>query len=156
MIELGLLLCFAIDPPNLGLSLPPGFEVSQIAGDDLVHDAFVMTVHPKGHILVGGRGFLKVLVDTNNDGKAESATTILERSDLFPMGVHWTEKELLFVSDRGVWSLPMDGLNPKGKPTLVAEVKAKGEHDAHAVKRGPDGWLYMMCGNMAGVDEKWA
>lgn len=146
----------AADSPNLGLSLPPGFQATLAAGDDLVHDAFVMAVHPKGHVLVGGRGFLKVLVDADGDGKAESATTILEKPDLFPMGLWWSEKELLFVSDRGVQSLPMDGLKPTGPPNLILPVKARGEHDAHAVKRGPDGWLYLMCGNMAGVDESWA
>ena len=143
-------------PPSLGLSLPPGFEVSLVAGDELVHDAFVMTVHPKGHVLVGGRGYLKVLVDADGDGKAESAKTIDARPDLFPMGLWWTEKEFLFVSDKGLWSLPMEGLTPKGPATLVEAVKAKGEHEAHAVKRGPDGWLYVMCGNMAGIDESWA
>jgi putative heme-binding domain-containing protein len=151
-----LAISFAASPPNLGLSLPPGFQATLVAGDDLVHDAFVMAVHPKGHVLVGGRGFLKVLVDADGDGKAESANTILEKPDLFPMGLWWSEKELLFVSDRGVQSLPMDGLKPTGPPTLVLPVKARGEHDAHAVKRGPDGWLYLMCGNMAGVDESWA
>ncbi len=30
-----------------------------------------------------------------------------------------------------------------------------GEHDAHAIRKGPDGWWYLLNGNMAGVNEKY-
>ncbi len=35
-------------------------------------------------------------------------------------------------------------------------MKTGGEHDAHALRRGPDGWLYLLCGNNAGIDRKYA
>ena len=28
-----------------------------------------------------------------------------------------------------------------------------GEHSAHAIRRGPDGWLYVLAGNMTGIDD---
>src|SRR5262249_43816386 len=31
-----------------------------------------------------------------------------------------------------------------------------GEHDAHAIKRGPDGWLYVLCGNSTGIGKAFA
>src|SRR5262249_30135279 len=31
-----------------------------------------------------------------------------------------------------------------------------GEHHGHALKRGPDGWLYVLCGNTAGIDARYA
>jgi hypothetical protein len=30
--------------------------------------------------------------------------------------------------------------------------KTGGEHSAHAIRRGPDGWLYVLCGNNTGID----
>jgi hypothetical protein len=35
-------------------------------------------------------------------------------------------------------------------------MKTGGEHSAHAIRRGPDGWLYVLCGNNAGIDATYA
>ena len=32
-------------------------------------------------------------------------------------------------------------------------MKTGGEHAAHAIRRGPDGWLYVLCGNNTGIDK---
>jgi putative heme-binding domain-containing protein len=39
------------------------------------------------------------------------------------------------------------GAGRQRPPELLAAFKTGGEHDAHAVRRGPDGWLYVLCGN---------
>ena len=35
-------------------------------------------------------------------------------------------------------------------------MKTGGEHTAHAIRRGPDGWLYVLCGNNTGIDKSYA
>ena len=35
-------------------------------------------------------------------------------------------------------------------------MKTGGEHNAHAIRRGPDGWLYVICGNFTGIDASYA
>jgi putative heme-binding domain-containing protein len=35
-------------------------------------------------------------------------------------------------------------------------MKTGGEHAAHAIRRGPDGWLYVLCGNNTGIDRSYA
>src|SRR5205085_658800 len=43
-----------------------------------------------------------------------------------------------------------------GPSELIRKLKTGGEHDAHAIRRGPDGWLYVLCGNNAGVTRAFA
>ena len=43
-----------------------------------------------------------------------------------------------------------------GPPELIRALNTGGEHHAHAVKRGPDGWLYVLCGNMTGINASYA
>ena len=35
-------------------------------------------------------------------------------------------------------------------------MKTGGEHAAHALSRGPDGWLYLLCGNNTGINNTYA
>ena len=43
-----------------------------------------------------------------------------------------------------------------GPPERILKIRAGGEHDAHAVRRGPDGWFYLLAGNGAGVNASYA
>jgi putative heme-binding domain-containing protein len=43
-----------------------------------------------------------------------------------------------------------------GPSELIRKLKTGGEHDSHDIKRGPDGWLYVLCGNMTGIDKSFA
>src|SRR5262249_19100129 len=43
-----------------------------------------------------------------------------------------------------------------GPSELNRAMKTGGEHDAHAIRRGPDGWLYVLCGNSTGIDKTFA
>ena len=39
---------------------------------------------------------------------------------------------------------------------MIRKLKTGGEHAAHAVLRGPDGWLYLLCGNNTDIDKSYA
>ena len=49
-----------------------------------------------------------------------------------------------------------NGNHAAGPSQLIRAMKTGGEHTAHALKRGPDGWLYLLCGNNANIDASYA
>src|ERR1043165_2560609 len=51
--------------------LPAGFEIVEFADSKLANDIHVMTVDPKGRVVVAGRGYIRILVDDDGDGKAD-------------------------------------------------------------------------------------
>ena len=63
-----------------GFRVPDGFEVSLYAGDDLAHDIFSMTTAAKGRIAVAGKDYVKILHDTDGDGKADKLFVKVSKS----------------------------------------------------------------------------
>ncbi len=54
-----------------------------------------------------------------------------------------------FVGDGGIWMVSdsdNDGFVDT-EPNRVLEIKTGGEHDAHALRKGPDGYWYLIAGN---------
>ena len=58
--------------------VPDGFIVEQFAGDDLAHDIYTMTIAPDGQVVVSGPGYIRVLIDGDADGVAESSQLFAE------------------------------------------------------------------------------
>jgi len=140
-----------------GLRVPDGFEVTEYAGSDLANDIFCMTIDPKGRVIVSGRGYTRILVD-DGKGKAARAIDFLAGPKDGAMGLLWEGDSLYVVGDGGLRryrDADGDG-KPDGPPELIRTLKTGGEHDAHALRRGPDGWLYLLCGNNTGIDKKFA
>jgi putative heme-binding domain-containing protein len=135
-----------------GFHLPPGFSVTEYAGDDLVHDCYTLTINPQGQVVVAGRGYIRTLIGMD---RAERAVEIADHPKDGAMGLLWERNTLWAVGDGGLRRFT---IGPDGKPTgpseLVYKLKTGGEHDAHALRRGPDGWLYLLCGNETGVGAK--
>lgn len=140
---------------SIGLRLPAGFSVTEFARDDWAHDSYTLTVNPKGQIVVAGRGYIRTLIDDDGDGKADRAIDVANRPKDGAMGLLWEGDSLFCVGDGGLWQFQID---KDGKavepPSLIRKLKTGGEHDAHALRRGPDGWLYLLCGNMTGISAK--
>jgi putative heme-binding domain-containing protein len=134
-----------------GLRVPDGFEVTEYAGSDLANDIFCMTIDPKGRVIVSGRGYTRILVD-DGKGKATRAIDFIHGPKDGAMGLLWEGDSLFVVGDGGLWRHREGG----GKPELIRALKTGGEHDSHALRRGPDGWLYLVCGNNAGLSDKFA
>jgi putative heme-binding domain-containing protein len=152
------LLCLALAPsaapaPVTDLKLPAGFTAKLYADNPIVPDIYTMTIDDDGRVLVAGPGYVRVLVDDDGDGYADRAVDLIDGLKDGPMGL-LAEGEFLFVvSDGGLKRYR--GYNGKdklqGPPETLLTLKTVSEHDAHAVRRGPDGWLYLLCGNNAGV-----
>ena len=68
------------------------------------------------------------------------------------MGLFWEGDCLYAVGDGGlrVWR-DASGMG-RGRPSqLLFHCRTGGEHLAHAVARGPDGWLYLLVGDGTGI-----
>src|SRR5438552_1523072 len=83
-----------------GLRVPPGFEVREFAGDDLAHDIFTMTLDPRGRVVVAGRGYIRLLIDDDGDGRADRAVPIADHPKDGAMGLLW-EGDTLYAGGHG-------------------------------------------------------
>ena len=54
------------------LNVPAGFKVTQFSDDELATNIYSMTIDRLGRVVVAGPGYIKILVDEDNDGKADS------------------------------------------------------------------------------------
>lgn len=140
-------------PPAPDLKLPPGFTAKLYADNPLAPDVYTMTIDDAGRVLIAGRGYVRALVDDDNDGTADRAVDLIDGLKEGPMGLLAEGDSLFVVSDGGLKRYrSYNGRDKlKGPAELLLALKTGGEHDAHALRRGPDGWLYLLCGNMAGV-----
>jgi putative membrane-bound dehydrogenase-like protein len=141
-----------------GLRVPPGFEVTEFADSKLANDIFSMTLDPRGRVVVSGRGYIRILVDDDNDGRADRAIDFAAGPKDGAQGLLWEGTVLYFTGDGGLRRYRDENGDGKadGPSELIRAMNTGGEHNAHAVKRGPDGWLYVLCGNMSGIDPTYA
>lgn len=146
----------AADPGSHGLRLPAGFEVTEFAGSDLANDIYTLTIDPKGRVVVSGRGYIRRLVDDDGDGKADRAVTIADGPKDGAMGLFWEGDRLYVTGDGGLRRYRIRNDRADGPSELLRKMKTGGEHDAHAIRRGPDGRLYVLCGNNTGIDRTFA
>jgi putative membrane-bound dehydrogenase-like protein len=148
-------------PTNLcaqNLKVPPSFEVVEFADGKLANDIHVMTVDPKGRVVVAGRGYIRILVDDDGDGKADRALDFTAQPKDGAMGLLWEGDTLYVMGDGGLrrFTAKKNGDKADGPSELIRALKTGGEHSSHAIRRGPDGWLYVLCGNNAGIDKSYA
>jgi putative heme-binding domain-containing protein len=141
-----------------GLRVPAGFEVVEFADEKLATDIYCLTVDPKGRVLVSGRGYLRLLIDDNHDGKADRAIDFADNPKDGAMGLFWEGLSLYVMGDGGLRRLRVaDGASRAVGPSeLIQKLQTGGEHSAHAIQRGPDGWLYVLCGNSTGINRSLA
>ncbi|MHC5543964.1 DUF7133 domain-containing protein, partial [Singulisphaera rosea] len=63
---------------DLGLKVPPGFRVTLYSDQGLANDIYAMTLDAEGRLVVTSRGYVKLLHDSDGDGKADRATLYAE------------------------------------------------------------------------------
>jgi putative heme-binding domain-containing protein len=140
-----------------GLRVPPGFEVTEFADGALANDVFCMTLDPLGRPVVSGQGYVRILVDTDGDGRADKALNFAKAPADGAMGLWWEGDTLWCMGDGGLRRYASASGAGRERPSeLVFPLKTGGEHDAHAIRRGPDGWLYVLCGNNTGIRSRHA
>ena len=83
-----------------GFTLPPGFVVTEFAGDDLANDIYTMTIDARGRVFVAGRGYIRNLIDDDGEGRADRA---LDFADSPKDGAHGllVEDDTLFAVGDG-------------------------------------------------------
>jgi putative membrane-bound dehydrogenase-like protein len=143
---------------RLGLRVPPGFAVDEVADAALANDIFRMTLDPRGRVVMAGRGYIRTLIDDDGDGRADRAVDFADGPRDGAMGLLWEGDTLFVTGDGGLRRYrDRDGDGRADGPSeLIRAMKTGGEHNAHAILRGPDGWLYVICGNFTGIDASFA
>lgn len=141
-----------------GLRVPDGFEVTEFADSRLANDICHLTLDPKGRPVVAGRGYIRILVDDDRDGRADRAIDFAAEPKDGAQGMLWEGTSLFVCGDNGFRRFrDADGDGRADGPSeLIRFVRTGTEHGAHAIKRGPDGWLYVVCGNSTGIDKSYA
>ena len=147
--------CWSARAQEPSFDVPEGFEVSLFADDDLAHDIYSLTIDAHGRVVVSGPGYVKILHDDNGDGRADRAQLF---SGLPAGGAHgmlFLGDHLLATGDDTVMlQRDTDGDGAAdGEPEVWARLRNP-EHGANGIVQGPDGWIYIVCGNDAGVSEK--
>ncbi|MFV0445471.1 MAG: HEAT repeat domain-containing protein [Planctomycetaceae bacterium] len=141
---------------DLGVRVPEGFAVTQYADDELAHDIHCLTIDSHGRVVVSGPGYIKTLIDSDQDGRAESARLLAEPK-AGAQGLCFHGDDLLCTAEGGLVRYRDrngDGQSD-GPPDLFMRLATGGEHDAHAIHRGPDGWWYLIAGNVSGIGERY-
>lgn len=141
----------------LGVQVPEGFEVTLYADDELAHDVYSMTIDSLGRVVVSGAGYVRILVDADNDGRAETFKEYASEPKTGAQGMYFHGRDLICLGDQGLQRYTDRDGNDQidGPPQVFVKLHCGGEHDAHAIRKGPDGWWYLLNGNMAGVNEKY-
>lgn len=142
------------------MTVPPGFAVELFAAEPELVNPVAMAFDERGRVWVAesleyprrdpgpGRDRVRILSDTDGDGKADSAVTFLDGLNI-PSGIAvghggvWiaAAPDLLFVQDT-------DGDGKADRQEVV--VTGFGRLDTHELPNsltwGPDGWLYGLNG----------
>jgi putative membrane-bound dehydrogenase-like protein len=129
----------------------PGFRVTVFADETLANDTYAMTLDARGRVVVTTAGSVTTLHDTDGDGKADKATPYAT-TPTGGMGLCFDGDDLLFCGDG--WLSRYRDADGDGKadgpPERIIPLQFA-EHGGHAMRKGPDGWWYVIGGNDSGI-----
>ncbi len=140
--------------------IDPEFKVERLVTDEQAGSLIAMTFNATGDILVSREGGgIYLIRDANRDGTYESVTPYSEQvknvQGLLSLG---TRVFAVGEGPQGGALYQLYDQNNDGRAdSVTAIVKfrgAIGEHGPHTVRLGPDGLLYVLCGNFAQVDAR--
>ncbi|QDV19822.1 Cytochrome c [Gimesia panareensis] len=140
-----------------GLKVPEGFRATLFADDHLAHDIYCMTVDSLGRVVVSGPGYVRILIDSDQDGVADSFKQYADGPASGAQGMYFLGRDLLCTGDAGLIRYRDQDADDRadGKPDVFLKTRTGGEHNTHSIQKGPDGWWYLLLGNTAGIDEKY-
>lgn len=155
MIELATLCCLLQDADKLrtveefGLRIAPGFGITLVADHNVANDIYAMTLDAKGRVVVTSSGWIKTL-----EG---GAATLFATTRTGGMGMCFDGNDLLFSGDGGFWRYrDADGDGKADGPPENLGKFVSGEHGHHAMRKGPDGFWYLIGGNDTGIGKQHA
>ncbi len=143
---------------QIDVQLPPGFQIEKIAGNDLATDIYCLAVNSRGDVLVSGPGYIRKLIDADADGIFDSAGLFADRPQSGAQGLLCIDEFVFAVGDDGVWRFEDRDRNglADGPPEKMLAIGTGGEHLAHAIRRGPDGWFYLLAGNATPIKPEYS
>ncbi len=117
------------------------------------HGARRLLHDPRFRRASGGRRtrYIRTLIDDDANGTYDRFVQWLPSQRMAAQGL-WSEgQDLYWVGDEGLWKSrdANRDLIGDGTPTKIFALPTGDEHDAHAIRRGPDGYWYLMVGNFA-------
>jgi hypothetical protein len=92
----------ALSDDAANLQVPPGFVVTQYADDQLAHDIFSLTIDPFGRVVVSGPGYVRILIDSNHDGIADSYKQFADGPASGAQGMCFRGRDLICTGDAGL------------------------------------------------------
>lgn len=138
--------------------VPPGFEAVEFANDTHAHDIFAMTVDGLGRVVVSGPGYVKILIDSDGDGRVDQVKQFADGPQSGAQGLYFHGRTLLCVGDGGLLRYRDQNADDQadGPPDVLLKLRTGGEHDSHSIQQGPDGWWYLIAGNTANITDAYA
>ena len=113
-----------------------------------------MTLDRHGRVVVTGPGYVKTLHTDPATGRAGRAT-VFAAPKSGGQGLCFVGDDLLITADH--WLLRYRDADGDGRadgpPERIVPL-ATAEHGGHAIRKGPDGWFYVIGGNDAGIDSR--
>ncbi len=137
------------------LEVPEGFQVSLFSGQEMCPDIQCLATDTSGNLVASGPGYIRVLFDDNQDGRADRFREYYAGPKTGAQGMFVDGDNLYCIGDAGL--LRFQDANhdsvADAPPEMILPFKAGGEHHTHAIRKGPDGWWYLIAGNMAEVEK---
>lgn len=142
---------------ELGVKVADGFTVQLYADDDQAHDIHCLTFDSLGRPVVSGIGYVKILEDQNGDGRADQVKEFVDGPKTGAQGMTFHGRDLLCIGDGGLIRYRDRNADDRadGAADMFVRAKTGNEHDVHAIRRGPDGYWYVISGNMAEISDRY-
>ena len=135
--------------------LPPGFKIELVAAEPLVADPVAMEIDENGLMYVvemhgypldkGGSGKIKVLTDTDGDGKMDESTLFAEGLAL-PTGImRWKQGVLVTDPPHVLYLEDTDGDHRADVKRIVLTgfAVSNPQHNLNSPMLGLDNWIYL-------------
>ncbi|MGL4423142.1 MAG: hypothetical protein ACRCZF_20945 [Gemmataceae bacterium] len=149
-----LTLVFANPPaPAVSLKVDPRYTCTRVADATVANDISAIHIDHLGRIHAAGPGYIRELILDEHSGMLRRGRELILGLSDAPMGLLREGETLYGVAQGGLWKVDL----PSEKPAefrnarFLFKCRASGEHEAHAVRRGRDGALYLLTGNTAQV-----
>jgi len=143
------------------VELADGFQLLKVAGNEQIPDAFSIAAHPSGDLVVSGPGYLRRL--KISDKGLEKVTDLPHPPAGGAQGLWCQDNDLYFVGGEGLCrikgalgDLSNEDLAKLAKPEVLLKIDVGQEHQAHAIRKGPEEWWYLICGNQTELDPKFS
>lgn len=145
------------------LHVPTGFKVEKVTGSDLISYPMLGTIDERGRLFVcesSGNTLttdqmaakpdyrIRMLEDTNHDGRYDRATTFADKLTL-PAGAVWYQNALYVAAPPDLVRLEDtngDGVADKRTVIVTGWHLSSNAASLHGPFFGPDGWLYLTDG----------